>query len=74
MESKREKEKIWDKWERQQWKRKKSGEEETEFILDTTRDPALQENFLPFEDKCYRYTENKNEDEASIGDEYRFLE
>ena len=44
-------------------------------MLDTTGDPALQEDFLPFGNECYRYAENedKNEDEGSINDVQEFL-
>ena len=40
-------------------------EEDTKFVLDTTGDPALQEDFLPFGNE-YDYT--KDEDEGSISE------
>ena len=36
-------------------------EKNIEFVLDTTEDPALQEDFLPFDNKCNYYTDNENE-------------
>ena len=47
----------------------KEEEEDTEFVLDTTGDPALQEDFLPSGNE-YDFTEEKDKgsiDDAQIG-------
>ena len=50
------------------WEREEEEEEEDiEFVLDTTGDPALQEDFLPFGNKCNYYTDDEDE-EGSVSD------
>ena len=48
-------------------KQDKRGEEEEEedivFVLDMTEDPALQEDFLPFENECYYCTDDEDDDD-----------
>ena len=47
-------------------------EEDIEFVLDTTGDPALQEDFLPFGNECNYYTDDEDE-EGSVSDVQEFL-
>ena len=58
---------------RKEVRKREEGEEEkedAEFALDTTGDPALQEDFLPFGNE---YDYNEDEDEGSISDVQEFL-